>query len=199
MSGTLLPQNDGWYRWRPDPAPSVEVLVKVVETGGGRMAISSLRVEGAVNGEVLRAIPLGRIEACANAQLGGWATPPTSGGATETRIRTSGGAAPDGTGGWETPPPGTPDEVGAVRRGRPDSFYTSIARQPARWRHRPADRPPTWPSVTRCRPPRHTAGSKKPDAGTCCARVSPARPADGPVRFSHTRGRRDGRACHAFA
>ncbi|WP_426571334.1 hypothetical protein [Aquihabitans sp. McL0605] len=103
--------------------------MKVVETGGGRMAISSLRVEGAVNGEVLRAIPLGRIEACANAQLGGWATPPTSGGATETRIRTSGGAAPDGTGGWETPPPGTPDEVGAVRRGRPDSFYASIARE----------------------------------------------------------------------
>jgi len=45
------------------------VLVKVVEAEDGRFHLDGLRIEGHVSAELLRSIPVGRIEAAANAQL----------------------------------------------------------------------------------------------------------------------------------
>lgn len=45
------------------------VLVRVVPDAGGRLVLAGLRIDGRPSAELLRAIPVGRIEAAANVQL----------------------------------------------------------------------------------------------------------------------------------
>jgi hypothetical protein len=74
----LQPRDDGWYEWIDDPPLAVPVFVRLDEHEDGRLHAVALHVEGIVSAEVLRAIPIGRIEALANALLhphsadGGW-------------------------------------------------------------------------------------------------------------------------------
>ena len=98
--------DDGWYAWVGDTPESAAVRVRFTPREDGRLRIDGLRVEGRVSAEVLRSIPVGRIEAAANAQLGHTAEPP--------RRRPVGARVPDSL------------RSNAVR-GYPDAFYDSIA------------------------------------------------------------------------
>jgi hypothetical protein len=74
----LQPHDDGWYEWLDDPPLAVPVYVRLDEHADGRLHAVALHVEGVLSAEVLRAIPIGRIEALANSLLhphsadGGW-------------------------------------------------------------------------------------------------------------------------------
>jgi hypothetical protein len=74
----LQPRDDDWYEWIDDPPLAVPIFVRLDEHEDGRLHVVALHVEGIVSAEVLRAIPIGRIEALANALLhphsadGGW-------------------------------------------------------------------------------------------------------------------------------
>lgn len=150
-TGRLFDLGDGWYRWEPAPHPEVELRVRIQPSPSGRMVVAGVHLEGPVGSDVLRSVPLGRIEACANAQLGGWSTAMRSAAPATVRpapaVRTS-------DGGWEPPssserirgaalvgaaaalasPLGAGAAAGAAlaagaarRRGKPDAFYRGIA------------------------------------------------------------------------
>jgi hypothetical protein len=67
----LVPLDGDWHAW-VDPsrrrAPA-SLRVRVAEGDDGRLHVVDLHVEGVVSAEVLRSIPIGRIEAAANGQL----------------------------------------------------------------------------------------------------------------------------------
>jgi hypothetical protein len=65
----LTPHDDGWYEWVDEPPHAVPVYVQLDEQADGRLHVVALHVEGVLSAEVLRAIPVGRIEALANALL----------------------------------------------------------------------------------------------------------------------------------
>jgi hypothetical protein len=123
MAARLVPLDDDWHAWVDDgPAPGggpVTVRVRVDEGDDGRLHLVDLHVEGRVSAEVLRSIPIGRIEAAANAQLHASAPDRPPGRARATipaRLRTN-----------------------AVR-GYPDAFYDAVAsayRHLAATTHRP--------------------------------------------------------------
>jgi hypothetical protein len=123
MAARLVPLDDDWHAWVDDgPAPAgapVTVRVRVDEGDDGRLHLVDLHVEGRVSAEVLRSIPIGRIEAAANAQLHASAPDRPPGRARATipaRLRTN-----------------------AVR-GYPDAFYDAVAsayRHLAATTHRP--------------------------------------------------------------
>lgn len=69
MRGRLYPVGGDWCEWRQDPPLPVAVLVQIRSGPGGRLVLSGLRIDGEPTAELLRAIPIGRIEAAANAQL----------------------------------------------------------------------------------------------------------------------------------
>jgi hypothetical protein len=96
---------DGWYAWVPAPASPVNVQVRFEPRKDGRLRIVGLRLEGPVSAEALRSVPVGRIEAAANAQLTDLA--PYRKRKTDARV---------------------PDVLrdNAVR-GYPDAFYDSVA------------------------------------------------------------------------
>src|SRR6266545_3729868 len=71
MRGRLLHDDGDWYEWRQEPALDAAVYVRVVPGADGRLGVAELRVAGALSSELLRSIPVGRIEAAANAQLVG--------------------------------------------------------------------------------------------------------------------------------
>lgn len=65
----------GWLEWLEDPGAG-RVRVRVAERDG-RFHVVDLHVSGELSAQRLRSVPLGRIEAAANALLhGGRATPP---------------------------------------------------------------------------------------------------------------------------
>jgi len=106
----LRPVGDGWYAWVEDLAAPVSVHVSVTPREDGRLRINGLRVEGPVSAEALRSIPVGRIEAAANAQLAA--------------------AGPGGKPKYsrKPPPARVPDALRSnAVRGYPDAFYDSIA------------------------------------------------------------------------
>ena len=99
------PAGDGWYVWDDDPAVPVTVHVRVEPREDGRLRVVGLRLDGPVSAEVLRSVPVGRIEATANAQLHDG--PPGRRRTVDARV---------------------PDELRSnAVRGYPDSFYDSIA------------------------------------------------------------------------
>lgn len=65
----LQPHDDGWYEWIDEQPMAVPVFVQVGEADDGRVHVVALHVEGVLSAEVLRTIPIGRIEALANALL----------------------------------------------------------------------------------------------------------------------------------
>ena len=97
---------DGWYAWPPDAGSPASVRVRVDEGPDGRLRVVALRVDGEVSAGVLRAIPVGRIEAAANAQLHP-AAPPAPLRRPRARIAAS-------------------LRSNAVR-GYPDAFYDAVA------------------------------------------------------------------------
>ena len=104
----LVPLDDDWHAWvdRPRRRAPASVRVRVAEGGDGRLHVVDLHVEGVVSAELLRSIPIGRIEAAANAQLHASASrarPRRSSATIAARLRTS-----------------------AVR-GYPDAFYDAVA------------------------------------------------------------------------
>lgn len=69
VRGRLFPVGDDWYEWRQEPPLPACVLVQIANSPGGRLVLAGLRIDGAPTAELLRAVPVGRIEAAANAQL----------------------------------------------------------------------------------------------------------------------------------
>lgn len=69
MRGRLFPTDSDWCEWRQEPPLPSAVLVRVAEGGDGRLVLTGLRIDGPPSAEMLRSIPVGRIEAAANAQL----------------------------------------------------------------------------------------------------------------------------------
>ena len=133
---------DDWYEWRQEPPLAAAVLVRVVGTPGGRLVLAGLRIDGEPTAELLRAIPVGRIEATANAQLTIVAdaiVPLAEGRPVPHRPRWPRGAPPPEppeVDGWDTPEPTRPARrpragraPGAAHaaRGRPDRFYREVA------------------------------------------------------------------------
>lgn len=110
MAPHLVAVDDGWHEWRdpvPGAAADVSVRVRLAEGDDGRLHLVELRVAGPVSAGVLRSIPVGRIEAAANAQLHP--------------------SAPDR---WPRRPPGATipaDLRGNAVRGYPDAFYGAVA------------------------------------------------------------------------
>ena len=142
----LFHTGDAWYEWRAQLPRGARVFVRVEPAPDGRLALTGLRIEGQLSAELLREIPVGRIEAAANAQL---VVGQPAGAPVGSRPPASG---PPGTydDGWETaggvlverPVSRRRLRVGETEgRGRPDSFYEAVAaayRNLARRSSRPA-------------------------------------------------------------
>ena len=73
----FLPLGDDWYAWTDDAPSPVAVRVRL-QRREGRLRVVGIQLEGLVSAETLRAVPIGRIEAAANAQLSGSPAKPRS-------------------------------------------------------------------------------------------------------------------------
>ena len=131
MRGRLFPVTDDWYEWRGETPLAAAILVRIAVGEGGRLVLAGLRIDGAPSAELLRAIPVGRIEAAANAQLSVVDEVIVTNPLVNPRARPLHPPAA-GTDGWETTDPARaiprnhgPDGVRA--RGRPDVFYREVA------------------------------------------------------------------------
>ncbi|WP_412538456.1 hypothetical protein R8Z50_21690 [Longispora sp. K20-0274] len=128
------------------------MLVRITVGEHGRLVLSGLRIDGEPTAELLRAIPVGRIEAAANAQLAIVDDRVVTAAPLGPRDR-SGPAQPPHTldAGWETTDPGRAARRrsggGSARLAhdvagrRPDEFYRDVARayrDLAQSSHRPA-------------------------------------------------------------
>jgi len=130
VRGRLFPVTDDWYEWRGETPLAATVLVRVAVGADGRLVLAGLRVDGPPTAELLRAIPVGRIEAAANAQLSVIDDVITPNAPANPRARPLG--PPDGGDGWETTDPARARERTrradvARSRGRPDLFYREVA------------------------------------------------------------------------
>ncbi|HVF03236.1 MAG TPA: hypothetical protein VNA20_00210 [Frankiaceae bacterium] len=100
------PVADGWYTWEDDTPSPVSIHIRLAPRADGRLRVVGLRLDGPVSAEVLRSIPVGRIEGAANAQLHD-AVPAARKRKVEARV---------------------PDSLRSnAVRGYPDAFYDSIA------------------------------------------------------------------------
>jgi len=148
VRGRLFPVGGDWYEWRQEPPLAATVLVRVAQAPGGRLVLTGLQLDGPPTAELLRALPVGRIEAAANAQLAVVDDAVVRSPARRGRRPT--GPPAGASDGWETS-----DPANALRRavaaagpaaeppgrGRPDFFYRQIADvylEYAQVSHRPA-------------------------------------------------------------
>lgn len=107
MTARFRTLGDGWYAWVDDAPGDVTVHVRLAPREDGRLRITGLRLDGPVSAETLRSVPIGRIEATANAQLHPERPPQPRRRKTDARI---------------------PDSFRSnAVRGYPDAFYDSIA------------------------------------------------------------------------
>ena len=146
MRGRLYHLEGDWYEWRQQPPLAASVHVRVAPSAAGRLGLAELRIVGEPTSELLRSIPVGRIEAAANAQL--TAVDDVVSPAPPRHRRPPARARPDGgevggDQGWEQPPSPAPGGAAASSRsrGRPDRFYADIAeayQQLAQTSRRPA-------------------------------------------------------------
>ncbi|MEV8510763.1 hypothetical protein [Dactylosporangium sp. NPDC051484] len=132
MRGRLFPVADDWYEWHQDEPPLAgTVLVRVGVGAGGRLVLTGLRIEGTPSADLLRAIPVGRIEAAANAQLAAVEAGRDTTPAVSTRARPVAPPVAEDVG-WEMVEPSlavtraAPPETSRPR-GRPDVFYRQVA------------------------------------------------------------------------
>jgi Arc/MetJ family transcription regulator len=70
--------DEGWFEWLEPPAGRTRIFVRIEEAADGRQTLGGVRIEGHVSADLLRSIPIGRIEAAANALLHPDASPPTA-------------------------------------------------------------------------------------------------------------------------
>lgn len=125
MSGRLYHLDGDWYEWRQQPTLPSTVHVRVEAHDDGRLGLAELRVIGQLSSDLLRAIPVGRIEATANAQLtvvDAAVVPAPTRRRRNAPLRHPRPPTPNDTG-WEQPPSDAP----GAPRGRPDRFYADIA------------------------------------------------------------------------
>lgn len=102
----LKAREDDWFEWVEDDR--LDVFVRLAPATDGRLRVSALHVEGPVTAGLLRLIPIGRIEAAANASFHHQHQNTVS---TASQVD-----------------PRIPDDLRRVDgRGRPDSFYESVA------------------------------------------------------------------------
>jgi hypothetical protein len=130
VRGRLFLTDGDWYEWRQEPPLAAPVAVRVTAGADGRLVLSGLRVDGSPTAELLRSIPVGRIEAAANAQLTVVDDAVVPGTPARRRARVA-PARPSGDGGWDTVDPGRAVErPGAPRghRGHPSAFYREVAK-----------------------------------------------------------------------
>jgi hypothetical protein len=127
VRGRLFPVGGNWYEWRPDRPLPAAVFVRVTAGEGGRLVLDGLRIDGPPTAELLRAIPVGRLEATANAQLSVVGDAVVAVPARRPRPV----HPPEGhPAGWEISDPAAavarrpPESRG---RGRPDWFYREVA------------------------------------------------------------------------
>jgi Arc/MetJ family transcription regulator len=99
----LRPTDDGWLEWTDAPA-GTDVFVQVDQAPDGRYRLVGLTMTGHLSAERLRSLPVGRIEAAANALLHGDSP---GGGRSRARIADS-------------------LRSNAVQ-GYPDAFYDAVA------------------------------------------------------------------------
>ncbi|GAA2600102.1 hypothetical protein GCM10010399_33620 [Dactylosporangium fulvum] len=132
MHGRLFPVAEDWYEWRQDDPPLAgTVRVRIGVGAGGRLVLTGLLIDGTPSADLLRAIPVGRIEAAANAQLAVVDTP--LGTAPVLNIRARPVTAPVAEDvGWEMVEPAlavarTASSTAVRLRGRPDVFYREVA------------------------------------------------------------------------
>lgn len=139
MRGRLYHVEDDWYEWCQQPALAGKTLLRVVHRGDGRLGLAELRIVGEPTSELLRSIPIGRIEAAANAQLtfvdDSLAPAPLRRHRRSARPRFDANDT-----GWDQPVAGP---AGRRKRsaGRPDRFYADVAatyRELAQTSRRPA-------------------------------------------------------------
>jgi hypothetical protein len=69
MTARFRTRGDGWYAWVDETPAPVAVHVRFEARDDGRLRLVGLQIEGPVSAETLRSVPVGRIEAAANAQL----------------------------------------------------------------------------------------------------------------------------------
>jgi hypothetical protein len=102
MRPHLEARDDGWHEWVADDG--LDVHVRLDEQEDGRIHVVALHVEGVLSAEMLRRIPIGRIEALANSVA--------------TRQPAS----------RKPPSARLPDQLlRAGARSRPDAFYEQVA------------------------------------------------------------------------
>ncbi|WP_432832582.1 hypothetical protein [Dactylosporangium sp. CA-092794] len=132
MRGRLFPVGDDWYEWHQDePRLAGTVLVRVGVEPGGRLVLTGLRIDGTPSADLLRAIPVGRIEAAANAQLAAVEAPHGTTPVMSTRARPVTPPVAQDVG-WETVAPSRAvtraAPIATARfQGRPDVFYQEVA------------------------------------------------------------------------
>jgi hypothetical protein len=131
VRGRLFPVTDDWYEWRGETPLAATVLVLVAVGDDGRLVLAGLRIDGTPSAELLRAIPVGRIEAAANAQLAVVDQMIVTNTLVNPRARPLSPPAADPDG-WETTDPSLAvkrnnQHTGERTRGRPDVFYREVA------------------------------------------------------------------------
>lgn len=123
MPARLVAVEDDWHEWHDDtPSASAElprVRVRIGEGDDGRLHLVGMHVDGPLSAEALRAIPVGRIEAAANAQLHPSASVFEDGEAESFVIITPGDRGPL--------PPLPPHLWRETSGGYPDTFYGTVA------------------------------------------------------------------------
>jgi hypothetical protein len=132
VRGRLFPVAEDWYEWRQDDPPLAgTVQVHIGVGAGGRLVLTGLRIEGTPSAELLRAIPVGRIEAAANAQLAVVDAPVGTRPVFNTRARPVVAPVAEDVG-WEMVEPAlaiarAAPSAATRMRGRPDVFYRDVA------------------------------------------------------------------------
>jgi hypothetical protein len=128
VRGRLFPVAEDWYEWRQEPPLAEVVEVRIAVGSGGRLVLCGLRIDGAPSAELLRAIPVGRIEAAANAQLA--VVDAEIVAAAPRSIRERPIAPPESSlDGWDIVDPSraVTRSADGRSRGRPDVFYRQVA------------------------------------------------------------------------
>jgi hypothetical protein len=132
VRGRLFPVAEDWYEWHQIPPLADVVQVRIAVGDGGRLVLCGLRIDGSPTADLLRAIPVGRIEAVANAQLAVVDTEIVVSDVPRS-IRERPTMPPVGSpDGWEASDPSLAVRLPADRsdgrsRGRPDLFYRQVA------------------------------------------------------------------------
>ncbi|GAB3844328.1 hypothetical protein GCM10027610_058600 [Dactylosporangium cerinum] len=124
MTGRLAAASRDWYLWWQEPPLGATILVRLKLTSNGRWVLDGLLVDGAPTAALLRAIPVGRIEAAANAQAADSSLPRQETVAGQESL--AGDPGTQSTDRRRRSARSLPPGVRRIR-GRPDTFYQHVA------------------------------------------------------------------------